>query len=246
MMASESDVRVRPDGEAVGVRALSLVAVLFRDNLEREITSGRRERAVVERLNVLLLEWLDREKIKEHLSTRELALIDTPLGGWDERVIEDTSWRVEGVGTLLWSLGAVHEMAPYDALFEVEGAISSMNVFHDPRPFLERVELRAAEALDRARDVAEVWHWRARTAELQRRSGLMPAPQNLQAALQRAVSAGAFEAPPVGDFPAFGKSYRELTMEELATCTSIARERHHALNWACGRSSDWDLPVTET
>ena len=38
-----------------------------------------------------------------------------------------------------------------------------------------------------------------------------------------------------GDFRAYGKVYRHLTPEQHAEAHSIAGERHHALNWLCGR-----------
>jgi hypothetical protein len=53
---------------------------------------------------------------------------------------------------------------------------------------------------------------------------------------------------PIGsDFPAMGKPYRDLSPEEFAILTSIAQERHKALNWLCGFSSSglWaDTPTS--
>jgi hypothetical protein len=41
--------------------------------------------------------------------------------------------------------------------------------------------------------------------------------------------------PPIGgDFPAFGKSYRDATHEKYSQLQSKAAERHHAMNWLCG------------
>jgi hypothetical protein len=245
-MSTESGVGTRPTAEATTWRALALVSLLFRDNLERELGDEARPRGVIEKLNTLLLEWMDRESVRAHLSRRERALVETPLGGWDERAIGDVSWRIEGVGSLLWAVGMVDEIPAYDRLFELDGVMPSLNVFQESGPLIARVRLRPPDELDAHRDVAEVWHWRARTAELQRRSGLQPAPQNLQAALQRAVAAGAFAAAADGDFPAFGKPYRDLTADELTTCGAISRERHHALDWLCGRSADWDDPTSAT
>jgi hypothetical protein len=50
----------------------------------------------------------------------------------------------------------------------------------------------------------------------------------------KAAEAGDFEAPIDGDFPAFGKPYRDLTEAEFSVAMSIALERHRALNWLCG------------
>lgn len=50
------------------------------------------------------------------------------------------------------------------------------------------------------------------------------------------------------DFPAIGRPYRNLSIEELAILTSIAQERHKALNWLCGFSSSgrWADTTTDT
>jgi len=54
---------------------------------------------------------------------------------------------------------------------------------------------------------------------------------------------------PIGsDFPAKGKPYRDLSFEEFGILTSIAQERHKALNWLCGFSSSgrWADTPTDT
>jgi len=52
---------------------------------------------------------------------------------------------------------------------------------------------------------------------------------------------------PIGsDFPAMGKPYRDLSLEEFAILTSIAQERHKALNWLCGFSSSGRWADTPT
>ena len=53
-------------------------------------------------------------------------------------------------------------------------------------------------------------------------------------------------APIDGDYPAFGKAYRDLDEIEYSTATSITTERHFALNWVCGYSDDWDKTPTDT
>ena len=61
-----------------------------------------------------------------------------------------------------------------------------------------------------------------------------------------AFTEGSIPAPVDGDFPAFGKAYRDLDDDEYARATSIALERHRALNWLCGYASDWDNVPTDT
>jgi hypothetical protein len=47
-----------------------------------------------------------------------------------------------------------------------------------------------------------------------------------------------------GDFPVFGKAYKDVTSGELSELTSIARERERAFNWLVGYEWNWDeVPV---
>lgn len=71
-------------------------------------------------------------------------------------------------------------------------------------------------------------------------------PQQDIADADGALEAG--DAPEVigTDFPAFGKAYVELDADEYAVTTSIAQERHFALNRLCGYSRDWDKTPTDT
>ena len=51
----------------------------------------------------------------------------------------------------------------------------------------------------------------------------------------RGFEQGLLPTPMRGDFRAYGKVYRHLAPEQHAEAHSIAAERHHALNWLCGR-----------
>ena len=81
-----------------------------------------------------------------------------------------------------------------------------------------------------------------------------PLPRNLslddvvRLTARAAADAGDFAEPCDEDFPAFGKAYRDLSPEEFAYATSIARERHKALNWICGHAptNQWHLTPTDT
>ena len=67
-------------------------------------------------------------------------------------------------------------------------------------------------------------------------------------AAEKAASDGLFESPMGGDFSVFGRPYREISGEEWSQATSIAMERHRALNWLCGYApaNRWDETPTDT
>lgn len=115
--------------------------------------------------------------------------------------------------------------------------------------------LRPQEELQHARDVAELWHWRSRTRYILERPGEFAEflkegnlDQIVRLAAEKAAENGDIPAPLHGDFPSRGKPYRELTAEEYSEVTSIASERHRAMNWLTGtaRENRWDLVETNT
>jgi hypothetical protein len=163
------------------------------------------------------------------------ALSRVPEAGSDP-VVVDAVWRGEALGTLLWALQLV-ELPAYDTPFaadEVGGA-----TFDEPR-------LREADDLELERESARLWHWRARTTELQAAGALELPPryasfdQLIAATAMRGYEQGFLPPPVRGDFGAYGKVYRHLSPEQHAEAHSIAVERHHALNWICGNGSSWD------
>jgi hypothetical protein len=120
---------------------------------------------------------------------------------------------------------------------------------------VKKARLRDSKEIERQHDIAELWHWRSRTRRLQE-EGRMPTvvggnltvPQMLQMTSSKAAENGDIPTPIDGDFPAFGKSYANLTRQEYAKATSIAQERHRALNWLCGYApkNKWSETPTDT
>jgi hypothetical protein len=154
----------------------------------------------------------------------------------DEPAVVDSVWRGEALGTLLWALQLV-ELPAYDEPFD-PGEVSAVE--------LEAAKLREDEEVELERSSARLWHWRARTGELQEGGDLeLPAryatiDQLVAATAMRGYEQGLLPQPMRGDFRAFDKVYRHLTPEQRGEAHSIALERHHALNWLCGEGSTWD------
>jgi hypothetical protein len=150
--------------------------------------------------------------------------------------VVDAVWQGEALGTLLWALQLL-ELPPYDRSFDADEAVQI-----DPGTG----ELRDPEELELERDAARLWHWRARTTELDASGALvLPArfasvDQLIAATAMRGHDEGLLPTPVRGDFRAYGKVYRHLSPEEHAEAHSIAAERHHALNWLAGEGTSWD------
>ena len=171
----------------------------------------------------------------------QAALARLPAEGRNPAVV-DAVWRGEALGTLLWAL-QLAELPAYDHPFDPE-IVAAL----EP----DAGTLRDGEDLELERDSARLWHWRARTTELQAAGKLELPPryatfdQLIAATAMRGYEQGVLPAPLRGDFRAFGKVYRHLAPEQHAEAHSIALERHHALNWLCGAGASWDAVPLDT
>jgi hypothetical protein len=165
----------------------------------------------------------------------------------------DASWLAESIVCLLWALQIVPELPSYDqeASHEAVKALPATSV----KELIKQAHLRPQEEIKKQRDIAELWHWRSRTRRLQEEgqlNGQLFGGQTIEQIIAFSASKGAENGDlprPIGsDFPAMGKSYRDLSSEEFHMLTSIAQERHKALNWLCGLSPSgrWSDTPTET
>ncbi len=197
--------------------------------------------------------WARLGNLREELSPWEREYSRTTMLTMSARQQIDASWRTEAFQILLWALGLVDNVPPYDV--EVEHDL--LKAFPPDRSeiFVAQARLRPEEILDAARDVAELWHWRSRTRQLVQAGDVFPQSKELHSYddVVRAAAAHAHQngdIPSVidGDFPACGKAYRDLSEGEWSKVTSISIERHFALNWICGYSPDglWDDTPTDT
>lgn len=182
--------------------------------------------------------------VDQPFSPRESALLARQPDAWDPQDVVDAIWRGEALGTLAWALGAVAELPAYDRPFDHVELARGLRLEREP-------SLRPVDALERARESARLWHWRARTTLLQGDPTVrLPErwasfDQLIAAAAMRGHEEGLLPAPHRGDFPAFGTSYRQLDGEQRGLALSIASERHVALTWLCG-DSPWDETPLDT
>ena len=165
----------------------------------------------------------------------------------------DASWLIESIACLLWALGYVAELPPYDE--QTDHEVANQLPKESTEILFTKVSLRPAHQIQKQRDIAELWHWRSRTRRLQESGGLPPLvggkysmEEIIGLTSRKAAEAGDLPAPIGDDFPAFGKAYRDITREEFGTTTSIAQERHRAFNWLCGLApgNRWADTPTET
>ena len=186
----------------------------------------------------------------------ERALLATPFTSLEPVQLIAASWRAESLGALLWALGRLDVMPPYDEAMSGEMLLALTASIGDGG-FVHGATLRPAEEIDRARTIAELWHWRSRTRQLLEEGRRFPGVPGfpvkswddvVRYTAPQAVARGLLSHAVDDDFPAFGRAYRDLSADEWARARSIAQERHFALNWLCGYApgNRWSLTPTDT
>lgn len=242
----------RPPAADLAARRMFLLRVLVA-SAQEELTRLNSGAARTGGLAVGTQRTLERLGVWRIATAGERTIVQRLDTGWAEQELVDALWRAEAVVCLLWALGLIQELPPYDAPAEAD-LLERVPPPAEFDAFRDQAVLRPKLELERARSTAALWHWRARTRQLAD-SGA-PLPPGLPAGgldgVIRLTAQAAQEhgtlATADGDFLALGRPYRELTVEEYELAHSVARERHHALNWICGRASRnrWDRTPTGT
>jgi hypothetical protein len=194
----------------------------------------------------------------EYLSPSESELAGSTIVTMSPQQQWNATWRVEAAQVIMWTLGLIPHLPPYDvhANRDVLKEIPAEDI---PR-FVSSAHLRGESEIDRARDDAELWHWRSRTRQLVEERREFPAVEESPAAgftsyddivrfVARELTREARMPACIDeDFPAKGKAYRNLSAEEWSEVRSVSSERHFALNWLCGysRGNEWDQTPTDT
>jgi len=211
------------------------------DDLPDEIREGwQREH---EGIHQSLKRWCAEEKLTDKFSDDERLLIDANLGDWQQLDRAMIKWRSESLGMMLWALGVV-EVPYYDTQFHIEALLEPLDLMNPTIDFMWRAELLDGKFIHKARDLAEIWHWRAQISEMQKRGDDPPEGTTFEDEIKRVANetyvAGNLPELIDDDFPVRGKAYADLEDDEFEKISAIAKERHYALNWLCKRSDDWD------
>jgi hypothetical protein len=264
-----SEKRVRPGAADVARRLLILRAVVAKAQATPPLGM----------LQALRAKWSDDEEAKfvntstairdelcrrltaaglwEYLSPSELEFVKASTLEVTQQQHVNASWRIESFNVLMWALGFIGEIAPYDvgAKKEILKQIEAK-----PQELIAAAKLRSEPQIDRARNIAELWHWRSRTRQLIESGKPFPTSPQLQAkgfssyddivrdAAGMAAADGMIPECIDSDFPVNGKAYRQLSEKEWSKVKSITMERHLALNWLCGyaQGNRWDETPTGT
>jgi len=164
----------------------------------------------------------------------------------------NASWLGEATTCLLWALRMIPELPSYDE--EIDPTLALLIRSKSIPELIRQARLRPRREILKQRQIAELWHWRARTRRLQEQ-GRLDDESVAGTKLSRSSS-----GPQHGMRDSDGyqmrsqvtsrlwKPYRDLSSDEFAILSSIAQERHRALNWVCGESPTgrWEDTRTDT
>ena len=198
-----------------------------------------------------LKQWMESQNFYDYLSPGEKELFEKEPGSWEMQELANVSWRIEALGVLLWALELTDKIPGYDKQFNIESFIDKLPFMESIEKFKETVKMRSKKEIEKARDIAQLWHWRARTTRIMQDEEAETPKGYTYDGIIKMTAENAFDEnklpePIDGDFPAFEKPYRDLTDEEFSIASSIALERHFALNWLSGLSENWDDTPTDT
>lgn len=232
-----------PAAETVFCRAHGLAALIQRWEFEQTI-QGFDELSIVEIHRGLLADlgrWIDTEGLRPYLTESELALLAAPLGHWTVELVDGVGWRMEPLGVLVWALGLNKSMPPYDRRCSHDELLMRLRLGKPLQPQREAAKLLPEAQLQSALQAAQLWEWRAHTAEILHNPAQIPATVDLEAFVtQQARTArqqGLIPEPIDGDFPALGRAYRTLSETQRVLLAAIAKERTETLRWLCGQTA---------
>ena len=198
------------------------------------------------------VELLRQSGLWNEMGDEEKKFMRAPSADVTPQMRIDASWRVESVVCLLWALGYIPAVLAYDQQADPE--LTNKLPVESAEAMRKKAVLRDRELIEKQRDLAELWHWRSRTRQLQKAHheftfpGDMTIEKVIAMATAKAASEGCIPAVINEDFPAYGKAYRDLSVEEYSSATSIALERHRSFNWLCGLApgNRWSETPTDT
>lgn len=193
-------------------------------------------------------------KLWDKISVNEMVFLNTPVLSITQQQIINISWRMESVICLMWSLNLIKDIPPFDQPQSPD--LLDKIPIDNLASFRKEAKLRPESEIIELQSIAELWHWRDRTRELQEKNIPITLPNGVKNLdeLIRSVCKSILEHDrkfiPVieEDFLAFNKPYRDLDANQYSEVRSISMERHFALNWLCGFSvkNDWDSTSRDT
>ena len=151
----------RPTVREAADRALVLYAFVRRGTIEHVLDDADADPGRVvqaERAREETDRWLAANDLEVALREAEARLLGAESGLWPPEAIVDAVWRREALGTLLWALGHLASIPPYDTEFEQHDLDAAIVDSGSVDRFRLLSRLRDDDELRRALSEADTWH----------------------------------------------------------------------------------------
>ena len=154
-------VAVRPTDREAADRALVLYAFVRRGTIEHVLDDADADPDRVEQAERAREEtdrWFAAHELEAALTETEARLLGAESGLWPPEAIVDAVWRREALGTLLWALGHLERIPPYDTEFDQHDLDAAIVDSGTVERFRAVSRLRSDDELLRALAEADTWH----------------------------------------------------------------------------------------
>jgi Domain of unknown function (DUF4272) len=244
---SQSDLEIRPALQ-VARRALALYAMLMRINIEHSWGWGDEEISEDEAdiMRDRLLTWLDEEGILSYAEELEMEIIEAEIGDLTEWQIREVSYRLEGLGVLMWGLERLEDLAAYDEGFLDDEVLAELpNLERAIDDFIDYAGMRAEDELLLERRICELWSYRLKQFDVDEAKNC-ELSEAVKKRLEDANNNGIVSNLAQEDLVAFGKPLHRLSKDEIEELRIITTERMKAFNWLFGLGDSWDRSPGES
>lgn len=206
-------------------RAMILAAVANRSLLENEPDQVEDPPRVLRQM----IKWIKAIGIHDELEREEAKIIQQPMGTLESRQVINAMWRIEGLAVLSWALG-LHPLPPDDEIVKPPKLLRSVGLLDafTASQLLEKPRFRPQADLDAQWTHQLMLHWRLREFSLR------PQPIDFVALSQKCWF-GSFDVRLFriinNDLAIGNQEISKAPRDAVETATSIALERHLAINW---------------
>jgi len=189
-------------------------------------------------------DWLKNADLVDEVEPHERDLFNDEIEKTQQQWL-NAWWRIEGLGVLAWAL-QLHEPLRYDELVvpaELTKAVGFQEQKEDVDKMVRAASLRTSEELSGEREHLLALHWRLRDFSLR------PTTMDF-VGFSKDCWFGSFDVTRFdlvdGDLALTKESLVEVDDETLSLCSSLAMERHHAINWLTGWHPTYSMVETPT
>ncbi len=232
---------VRPTPERIAARTLALTAVAARATLEFDNMESS-DNLDIHRKRIL--EWIEELGIGSELEPQEWKVLQRVVGTLEQQDFINAMWRVEGLAVLAWAL-QLYPIPEYDELVNPPELYSAIGLFDVDagRRVLSEPNLRSEQELDAMLEHLLALHWRMRDFSIR--------PQKMDfVSFSKKCWFGSFDLSKFrvidGDLAIGYVAISEADPDELSRVSSLAMERHLAINWLFGHSKIYSQTDTST